>query len=191
MRCLCALSQCVADEINSSPAKSQPQVCKSPNLNIVIRNLYRRPRLNSARKVVYIGGIAYNASSKKLSRRLSSNSSKKAFGRRSARSQGNKVWLAKHQAVNFTKEDSAHPGYEIRPKGGNRQWIAGDKSALVRKANSIKHKYISRGTTPRRLSSSSYKSRGVKSYRVFIKDEEFVMNSKKNVLRKLSKTSLG
>lgn len=138
-----------------------------------------------------MGGIAYNASSKKLSRKLSAGSSKKLFAKRAARRPGNKVWLAKPQALNLAEENYNHPGYEIRPKGGNRQWIAaGDKSILVRKANAIKHKYINRATVPRRLSSSD-KSKRAKSLRVFIKNDEFVMNSKKNILRRLSRTSLG
>jgi len=147
--------------------------------------------LNSTRKVIYIGGIAYNASSKKLSRRLSASSSKKLFAKRSAKRPGNKVWLAKPQALNVAEENYTHPGYEIRPKGGNRQWIAaGDKSVLVRKANAIKHKYINRKAVPRRLSSSRM-NKGAKSSRIFVKNDEFVINSKKNVLRNLSSTSLG
>ncbi|XP_065916164.1 uncharacterized protein [Dysidea avara] len=195
---------------SSGIGSSVPRHCSFSNMTTYISSKYKMqitstpvqkkaasfthgPRLNSAKKVVYMGGIAYNASSKKLSRRLSANSSKKFSAKRAAKRSGNKVWLAKPQAINLAEEENyTHPGYEIRPKGGNRQWIAaGDKSVLVRKANAIKHKYINRVTAPRRLSSSSsHKSKGLKSFRVFIKNEEFVMNARKNVLRRLSRTSL-
>lgn len=91
---------------------------------------------------MYIGGVAYNATARRLSRRLSSGSSKrKVLAKGVVKKAGNKVWVAEHHTGESVEESYVHPGYEIRRKKGNWQWIPGNKSALVRQANAIKHKY--------------------------------------------------
>lgn len=148
----------------------------------------RRARLNSVKKIVYIGGVAYNATARQLSRRLSSGSSKrKLLAKSVVKKTGNKVWVAERCAGELVEETCAHPGYEIRRKKGNWQWIAGTKSALVRQANAIKHKYA---TCKPQLVSHPGKHKA-KFLKVFIKNDIFIMDPSKRRLRRLSRTSLG
>lgn len=135
-----------------------------------------------------MGGVAYNATARRLSRRLSSGSSKrKLLARNIIKKARNKVWVAKHHTGEQEGESCPHPGYEIRPKKGNWQWIAGNKSVLVRQANAIKNKYA---TCKSQYVSHPGKHR-VKYLKVFIKNDVFVMDPSKRSLRRLSRTSLG
>jgi len=147
----------------------------------------RKSSFNSVRKIVYIGGVAYNATTRRLSRRLSSGSSKRKLLAKNIKKTGNKVWVAKHHSGEQEEESCAHPGYEIRPKKGNWQWIAGNKNMLVRQANAIKNKYAARKS---QCVSHPGKHRA-KYIKVFIKNDVFVMDPSKRSLRRLSRTSLG
>lgn len=148
----------------------------------------RRSSVSSVRKIVYIGGIAYNATARRLSRRLSSGSSKrKLLAKNAVKKTGNKVWIAKHCMGEPVEEKYVHPGYEIRRKKGNWQWIAGNKSALVKQANAIKHKYAA---CKSQLVFHPGKHR-TKFLQVFIKNDVFLMDPSKRRLRRLSRTSLG
>lgn len=147
----------------------------------------RRLSFNS-KKIVYIGGVAYNATARRLSRRLSSGSSKKKFLAKSiVKKSGNKVWVANNSTTEPVGDNcTQHPGYEIRPKKGNRQWIAGNKSILVRQANAIKNKYAAS-----KLRLSYPGKHRAKYLKVFIKNDAFVMDPSKKSLRRLSRISLG
>lgn len=136
---------------------------------------------------MYIGGIAYNATARRLSRRLSSGSSKKKLAVKNIKKTGNKVWIPEHHPGEPAEESFVHPGYEIRRKKGNWQWIAGNKSALSRQANAIKHKYVA---CKSQLFSHPSKHRA-NFLKVFIKNDVFVMDPSKRRLRRLSRTSLG
>lgn len=148
----------------------------------------RKPSFNSVRKIVYIGGIAYNATARRLSRRLSSGSSKrKLLAKTAVKKTGNKVWIADQHTDEPAGESCTHPGYEIRRKKGNWQWIAGNKSVLVRQANAIKHKYAA---CKSQLLSRPGKDRA-KFLKVIIKNDVFIMDPSRRRLRRLSRTSLG
>lgn len=147
----------------------------------------RRTSHSSGRKIVYIGGVAYNATARRLSRRLSSGSSKRKLLAKSViKKAGNRVWVANGSTDEPADESFAHPGYEIRRKKGNRQWIAGNKSILVRQANAIKHKYAA--CKSQLISPGKHRANFLK---VFIKNDVFIMDPSKRTLRRLSRTSLG
>ena len=162
--------------------------CEERSLCIFLYFTCRRTSLSSGRKIVYIGGVAYNATARRLSRRLSSGSSKrKLLAKSVVKKAGNRVWVAKCSTGEAADESFAHPGYEIRRKKGNRQWIAGNKSILARQANSIKHKYAA---CKSQLTSHPGKDKA-KFLKVFIKNDIFIMDPSKRKLRRLSRTSLG